>query len=66
MGESSIFKVLSDPQRRDILVMLREGRMSAAELVTEYKEKNFVYYELNTSVLQELILWVEQFGGRKA
>lgn len=89
MGESSIFKVLSDPQRRDILVMLREGRMSAgeiaekldvsppalsyhlrllkgAELVTEYKEKNFVYYELNTPVLQELILWVEQFGGRKA
>ena len=89
MGGSSIFKVLSDPQRRDILVMLREGRMSAgeiaeklgvspsalsyhlrllkgAELVSEYKEKNFVYYELNTSVLQELILWVEQFGGRKA
>jgi len=27
---------------------------------------NFVYYELNTSVLQELILWVEQFGGRKS
>ena len=89
MGGSSIFKVLSDPQRRGILVMLREGRMSAgeiaeklgvspsalsyhlrllkgAELVSEYKEKNFVYYELNTSVLQELILWVEQFGGRKA
>lgn len=89
MGESSIFKVLSDPQRRDILVMLRDGRLSAgeiaerlsvsppalsyhlrllkgAELVSEYKEKNFVYYELNTSVLQELILWVEQFGGRKS
>ena len=89
MGETSIFKVLLDPQRRDILVMLRDGRLSAgeiaerlggsppalsyhlrllkgAELVSEYKEKNFVYYELNTSVLQELILWVEQFGGRKS
>ena len=89
LGENSIFKVLSDPQRRDILVMLRDGRLSAgeiaerlgvsppalsyhlrllkgAELVSEYKEKNYVYYELNTSVLQELILWVEQFGGRKA
>lgn len=32
MGENSIFKVLSDPQRRDILVMLREGRMSAGEI----------------------------------
>jgi len=81
--------VLSDPQRRDLWVMRRGGRMSAgeiaekrgvsppalsyhlrllkgAELVSEYKEKNFVYYELNTSVLQELILWVEQFGGRKS
>lgn len=89
LGENSIFKVLSDPQRRDILVMLRDGRLSAGEiaerlgvsppalsyhlrllkgteLVSEYKEKNFVYYELNTSVLQELILWVEQFGGRKS
>lgn len=89
LGENSIFKVLSDPQRRDVLVMLRDGRLSAgeiaerlgvsppalsyhlrllkgAELVSEYKEKNFVYYELNTSVLQELILWVEQFGGRKS
>ena len=86
MGESNLFKVLSDRQRRDILVMLRKGRMSAgeiaealqntpaalsyhlrllksADLVMEYKYKNYVYYEINTSVLQELILWVEQFGG---
>ena len=86
MGESNLFKVLSDRQRRDILVMLRKGRMSAgeiaealqitpaalsyhlrllksADLVMEYRQGNFVYYEINTSVLQELILWVEQFGG---
>ena len=29
----------------------------------EYKSKNFVYYEINTTVFGELILWVEQFGG---
>ena len=86
MGESNLFKVLSDRQRREILVMLRNGRMSAgeiakalqitpaalsyhlrllksADLVMEYRQGNFVYYEINTSVLQELILWVEQFGG---
>ena len=86
MGESSIFKVLSDPQRREILVMLRDGRLSAgeiaerlnvtpaalsyhlkllkqADLVMEYKCKNFVYYEINTTVFDELILWVKQFGG---
>ncbi len=88
MGESNIFKVLSDNQRRDILVMLKDGRMSAgeiaqrlgitpaalsyhlrllksADLVLEYKNKNFIYYELNTTVLDELILWIGQFGGNR-
>ena len=86
MAETNIFQVLSDKQRRDILVMLRDGRLSAgeiaerlgvspaalsyhlrllkqADLVMEYKSKNFVYYELNTGVFDELILWVQQFGG---
>ena len=31
----------------------------------EYKDKNFIYYELNTTVLDELILWIEQFGGSR-
>ncbi len=88
MGENNIFRVLSDPQRREILTMLRDGRMNAgeiaqrlgvspaalsyhlkllkgADLVLEYREKNFIYYEVNTSVFQELILWVSQFGGNK-
>ena len=81
------FKALSDPARREILVMLRGGRMSAgdiaakfdvsgatisdhlktlktAELVTEHKEKNFIFYELNTSVFEEVMLWFSQFGGK--
>lgn len=86
MGETNLFKVLADAQRRKILVLLRDGRMNAGQiaqrlgcsptalsyhlrllkeagLVLEYREKNFVYYELNTTVFQELILWVSQFGG---
>lgn len=86
MSETTIFKVLSDKRRRDILVLLKDGRKSAgsiaeelgvspsnlsyhlkllksADLVMEYKSKNFVYYEINTTVFEELILWVEQFGG---
>lgn len=88
MSELNIFKVLSDKQRRDILVMLKDGKMSAgeitekldispaalsyhlkllknADLIMEYKDKNFIYYEINTSVFEELILWVKQFGGNK-
>ena len=88
MSDSNIFKVLSDKQRRDILEMLKDGRMSAGEiadrlgvtpaalsyhlkllksvdLVMEYKEKNYIYYEINTTVLEDLILWIGKFGGNR-
>lgn len=81
MGFAETFKALSDPARREILEMLKKGRMSAgdigkqfdmtgatisyhlnilkkAELVRENKEKNFVFYELNTSVVEEVMLWL--------
>ncbi len=87
MKISETFKILSDDQRRDIITMLRSGRMNAgeiaerlgitpaalsyhlrllkkADMVIEYKEKNFVYYELNTSVFDEIMLWLGQFGVR--
>lgn len=36
-----------------------------ADLISEYKEKNFIYYEINTTVFDELIMWINQFGGKK-
>jgi DNA-binding transcriptional ArsR family regulator len=88
MGETNIFKVLADSQRREILTMLKNGRLNAgeiadklqitpaalsyhlkllkgADLIEEYKEKNYIYYEINTTVFDELIMWVNQFGGKK-
>lgn len=88
MSDTNVFKVLADKQRRDILVMLKNGRMNAgeiaeqlgvtpsalsyhlkllkgADLIMEYKQKNFIYYEINTSVFDDLILWIGQFGGGK-
>ena len=88
MSDTNIFKVLSDKQRRDILVMLKDGRRNAgeiaerlgvtpaalsyhlrllkgADLILEYKQKNYIYYEINTSVFEELLLWISQFGGVK-
>jgi ArsR family transcriptional regulator len=29
--------------------------------VIESKEKNYVYYELNTTLFDELIMWLKQF-----
>lgn len=78
------FKALSDPVRREILEMLKEGALSGGEiagkfdmtqatvsyhlsilkkanLIYERKEKNFIYYDLNASVFEEMILWLKQF-----
>jgi len=37
--------------------------LKKAELVMEYKQKNFIWYEINTTLFDELILWLKQFGG---
>ena len=89
MGFAETFKALSDPARREILLMLRDGKMSAgeiashfemtgatvsyhlsilkkADLVYETKQKNFVFYELNTSVFEEIMLWFAQFKGENS
>ena len=88
MGLAETFKALSDPVRREILMMLRDGKKTAgeiaahfqmtgatvsyhlsqlkkAELILEEREKNFIYYRLNTSVFEEMMLWIAQFSDRK-
>lgn len=33
------------------------------DLIYEEKEKNFIYYELNTSVFEEILTWIVKFRG---
>lgn len=86
MGFAETFKALSDPVRRDILNMLKDKKLAAgeiasnfdmtsatisyhlnilkkAELVYETRQKNFIYYELNTSVLEDIMLWFTELKG---
>lgn len=88
MGMNETLKAISDPVRRDILLMLKGGKKSAgeiaekfnltgatvsyhisklksADLIAEEKYKNFIYYELNTSVFEEVIAWIYGLGGKK-
>ncbi len=37
--------------------------LKQAELVVEFKEKNFIFYELNTTVFTDMLVWLGQFGG---
>ena len=37
--------------------------LKKSELIRERKVKNFIYYDLNMSVFEELILWINSFKG---
>ena len=86
MGLQQTMKALSDPVRREILELLKEGRMSAgdiadrfpitgaaisrhlsvlkeADLIRDTREGKYIYYDLNTSVLEEMLLWVSNLKG---
>ena len=88
MGIQNTLKALSDPIRRQILDMLKPGRLSAgeiaekfpvsgaavskhlsvlkeADLIRDTREGKFIYYELNTSVLEEVMLWMVQLKGEE-
>ena len=86
MGLQKTMRALSDPTRREILILLKGGRLSAgditahfdmtgaaisrhlsvlreAELIWDKRDGKFIYYELNTSVLEEILLWVQDLKG---
>ena len=41
------------------------AKLKSADLIEEQKYKNFIYYELNASVFEELLTWVYDLGGEK-
>ena len=88
MGIQNTLKALSDPIRRQIMDMLKPGRLSAgeiaekfpvsgaaiskhlavlreADLIRDAREGKFIYYELNASVLEEVLLWLTGLKGDK-
>jgi len=86
MGLQQTLKALSDPIRREILNLLKQGRMSAgdisghfpvtdaaisrhlsllkdADLIRDTREGKFIFYDINTSVLEEVMLWLTGLKG---
>ena len=37
--------------------------LKEADLIRDRREGKFIFYELNASVLEEIILWIKDFGG---
>ena len=86
MGLQHTLRALADPIRRDILNLLKSGKMSAgdisdhfpvtsasvsrhlsvlkeADLIRDNREGKYIFYELNTSVLEEIMLWITDLKG---
>ena len=86
MAIQSTLKALADPIRREILNLLKSGRMSAgdiaehfevtgasisrhlsvlkdADLIRDSREGKFIFYEINTSVLEDIMLWITELKG---
>ena len=86
MSLQNTLRALADPIRREILNLLKAGRMSAgeiadrfpvtgasvsrhlsvlkeADLIRDTREGKYIYYDLNASVLEEILLWVQELKG---
>ena len=86
MGIQSTMRALADPIRREILNLLKSGRLSAgdicdhfdvtgaaisrhlsvlkeSDLIRDTREGKFIYYDLNASVLEEIMLWITDLKG---
>jgi len=81
-------KALADPIRREILNMLKNGKMTAgeiadkfdvtmasvsrhlsvlkdADLIRDTRDGKYIIYEINTSVLEDVMLFITQLKGEK-
>ena len=86
MGLQQTLKALADPTRREILNLLKQGKLSAgeitdhfditaaaisrhlsvlkeADLIEDTREGKFIFYTLNASVLEEIMLWITDLKG---
>ena len=86
MGFQQTFKALSDPTRREILQLLRDGGRTAGDiaahfavsgatishhlsilreagLVLDEKRGKYICYELNMSVVDDILNWLSALKG---
>lgn len=64
-GRKSAGEIAEQFELTGATVSYHLSKLKGADLVAERKEKNFIYYELNTSVFEEVLTWIYALGGKK-
>lgn len=41
------------------------SQLKKANLITETRQKNFIFYESNSSVFEDVLVWIYKLGGNK-
>ena len=57
-------EIASQFDMTDATIYYHLSILKKAELVKETKHKNHIYYELNTSVVEEVLLWLSELKER--
>ena len=88
MALQDTMRALADPTRREILNLLKGGRLSAgeitehfpmtaaavsrhlsvlkeADLIRDKREGKYIYYDMNASVLEEIMLFITELKEGK-
>jgi len=64
-GQMPAGDIASKFQVTNATVSYHLSQLKQADMVYEKRVKNFIYYELNTTVFDDLILWMKQFQNEQ-
>ena len=64
-GRKSAGEIAEQFQLTGATVSYHLTKLKKADLIAEEKYKNYIYYELNASVFEEVLTWIYALGGKK-
>lgn len=65
-GKKSAGEIAKKFELTGATVSYHLSKLKAADLIAEQKYKNYIFYELNTSVFEEILAWIYKLGGNES
>lgn len=64
-GEKKVGEIVKQFDLSDAAMSYHLNQLKKADLIRTRKYKNYIFYELNISVVEEVLLWFERFKEKK-